>query len=81
MTVGKQKLDFMQVAREIVEQAIGEKMDGTPLEKSEDTRNPARCTRQGRRQEGRYCTGETANARKTSRHSQEGSKGPLEVIG
>jgi hypothetical protein len=40
MTVGKQKRDFMQVAREVVEQAIGEKMDGSPLEKSEDKRNP-----------------------------------------
>ena len=35
-----EKRDFMQVAREIVEQAIGEKMDGTPLEKPIDTRNP-----------------------------------------
>jgi hypothetical protein len=30
----------MQVAREVVEQAIGEKMDGTPLEKPVDPRNP-----------------------------------------
>ena len=30
----------MQVAREIVEQAIGEKMDGSPLDKPEDKRNP-----------------------------------------
>jgi uncharacterized protein YejL (UPF0352 family) len=35
-----EKRDFMQVAREIVEQAIGEKMDGTPLEALEDHRNP-----------------------------------------
>jgi hypothetical protein len=35
-----QKRDFMQVAREVVEQAIGEKMDGTPLEKPVDPRNP-----------------------------------------
>jgi len=35
-----QKRDFMQVAREVVEQAIGEHMDGTPLEKPEDPRNP-----------------------------------------
>ena len=35
-----QKRDFMEVARGIVEQAIGEQMDGTPLEKSIDTRNP-----------------------------------------
>ena len=34
MTVGKQKRDFMQVAREVVDQAIGEKMDGSPLEKA-----------------------------------------------
>jgi hypothetical protein len=45
MTTGKgkrpsgQKRDFMQVAREVVEQAIGEKMDGTPLEKPVDPRN------------------------------------------
>jgi hypothetical protein len=30
----------MQVARGVVEQAIGERMDGTPLEKPVDTRNP-----------------------------------------
>ena len=30
----------MQIAREVVEQAIGEHMDGTPLEKSVDLRNP-----------------------------------------
>jgi len=35
-----QKRDFMQVAREVVEQAIGEHMDGTPLEKQIDPRNP-----------------------------------------
>jgi hypothetical protein len=35
-----EKRDFMQVAREIVERAIGEKMDGSPLDKSEDKRNP-----------------------------------------
>jgi hypothetical protein len=34
------KLDFMQVAREVVERAIGEQMDGTPLETPTDTRNP-----------------------------------------
>ena len=34
------KRDFMQVAREVVEQAIGEHMDGTPLEQPIDTRNP-----------------------------------------
>ncbi len=32
------KRDFMQIAREVVEKAIGERMDGTPLEP--DTRNP-----------------------------------------
>ena len=31
--------DFMAVARHVVEQAIGEHMDGTPLEKP--TKNPA----------------------------------------
>jgi hypothetical protein len=40
MTKGGEKRDFMQVAREIVEQAIGEKMDGSPLEKPKDNRNP-----------------------------------------
>lgn len=35
-----EKRDFMQVAREVVEQAIGEKMDGTPLDTPVDTRNP-----------------------------------------
>jgi hypothetical protein len=35
-----EKRDFMQVAREVVEQAIGEKMDGSPLEKPTDNRDP-----------------------------------------
>ncbi len=35
-----EKRDFMQVAREVVEQAIGEHMDGTPLEKALDPQNP-----------------------------------------
>jgi len=35
-----QKRDFMEVARGIVEQAIGEQMNGTPLENPIDTRNP-----------------------------------------
>jgi hypothetical protein len=35
------KRDFMQVAREIVESAIGEQMDGKPLAPPpKDTRNP-----------------------------------------
>jgi hypothetical protein len=34
------KRDFMQVARDVVEHAIGEHMDGTPLEHPVDTRNP-----------------------------------------
>jgi len=35
------KRDFMQVARGIVEQAIGEQMDGSPLpQAAPDTRNP-----------------------------------------
>ena len=35
------KRDFMEVAREIVEQAIGEQMDGSALPEPEpDTRNP-----------------------------------------
>lgn len=33
-----EKRDFMQIAREVVEKAIGERMDGAPLEP--DTRNP-----------------------------------------
>jgi hypothetical protein len=35
-----QKRDFMQVAREVTEHAIGERMDGTPLDKPVDRRNP-----------------------------------------
>ena len=36
-----QKRDFMQVARGVVEQAIGEQMDGRPLPgPPEDKRNP-----------------------------------------
>ena len=35
------KRDFMEVARGVVEQAIGEQMDGNPLEvPPPDTRNP-----------------------------------------
>jgi hypothetical protein len=34
------KRDFVQIAREVVEQAIGEHMDGTPLENPEEKRNP-----------------------------------------
>jgi hypothetical protein len=36
----KQKRDFMELARGVVEQAIGEKMDGSPLEVPVDLRNP-----------------------------------------
>jgi len=36
----REKRDFMQVARETVEQAIGEKMDGTPLDNPVDLRDP-----------------------------------------
>jgi hypothetical protein len=35
-----EKRDFMQVAREVVERAIGEHIDGTPLEIPEGRRNP-----------------------------------------
>jgi hypothetical protein len=35
-----EKRDFMQVAREVVERAIGEQMDGSPLEIPPDVRNP-----------------------------------------
>jgi hypothetical protein len=34
-----EKQDFMQVAREVVERAIGEKIDGSPLEKTVDCRD------------------------------------------
>lgn len=35
------KRDFMEIGRAIVEQAIGERMDGSPLPQPEpDTRNP-----------------------------------------
>lgn len=38
----KPKGDFAQVARSVVEQAIGEQLDGSPLPAAEpDTRNPA----------------------------------------
>jgi len=33
--------DFMTVARRVVEQAIGEKMDGSPLEDPNAGKNPA----------------------------------------
>ncbi|HUJ96155.1 MAG TPA: hypothetical protein VLW84_12865 [Terriglobales bacterium] len=36
-----QKRDFMQVARAVVEQAIGERMDGTPLENPDAGKNAA----------------------------------------
>jgi len=36
-----QKRDFMQVARAVVEQAIREHMDGTPLEKPDNSKNAA----------------------------------------
>ena len=34
-----EKRDFMQVAREVVERAIGEQMDGSPLETPVDSRD------------------------------------------
>lgn len=42
----KTRLDFAEIARSVVEQAIGEKLNGQPLEKpaepsEPDTRNPA----------------------------------------
>lgn len=37
--MAKQKRDFVELGRAIVEQAIGEKMDGSPLEKPVDLRN------------------------------------------
>jgi len=36
----REKRDFMQIAREVVEQAIGEKMNGSPLDMPEDNLNP-----------------------------------------
>jgi hypothetical protein len=35
-----EKGDFMRAAHEVVEPAIGEHIDGTPLEREEDDRNP-----------------------------------------
>ena len=35
-----QKRDFMEIAREVVEKAIGEQMDGSPLPIEVDKRNP-----------------------------------------
>jgi hypothetical protein len=41
-TVPKEKArDFFAVARRVVEQAIGEQMDGTPLEDPDAGKNPA----------------------------------------
>jgi hypothetical protein len=46
MTIGKgkrpsrEKRDFMQAGREIVEKDIGEQMDGSPLPVEVDNRNP-----------------------------------------
>lgn len=38
----KRSGDFTQIARRVVEEAIGERLDGAPLEPPEpDTRNPA----------------------------------------
>lgn len=36
-----ERRDFMQIAREVVERAIGEHMDGTPLEDSDAGKNPS----------------------------------------
>jgi hypothetical protein len=36
-----EKRDFMQVARDVVEQAIGEHLDGTPLEDADAGKNPS----------------------------------------
>jgi hypothetical protein len=38
--IAKQKRDFMELAKGVVERAIGEHMDGTPLEIPVDLRNP-----------------------------------------
>jgi len=35
------KRDFMQIAREVVERAIGEQMDGSPLKDPDAGKNPA----------------------------------------
>jgi hypothetical protein len=40
--VPKEKVrDFFAIARRVVEQAIGEQMDGTPLEDADAGKNPA----------------------------------------
>jgi hypothetical protein len=36
-----EKRDFMQIAREVVERAIGEQMDGSPLQDPDAGKNPA----------------------------------------
>lgn len=36
-----EKRDFMQIAREVVERAIGEQMDGSPLPDPDAGKNPA----------------------------------------
>lgn len=36
-----EKRDFMQIARGVVERAVGERMDGTPLEDPDADKNPS----------------------------------------
>ncbi len=36
-----EKRDFMQIAREVVDRAIGEQMDGSPLQDPDAGKNPA----------------------------------------
>ena len=48
-----EKRDFMQIGREIVERAIGEHMDGTPLERREDDNVHAAAGRIGGKKGGR----------------------------
>ena len=66
--LSKDSDDFFVNARRVVEQAIGEKMDGTPLESSEDSRKPVK--------KRRSQTGKTPSASDVSRvMSAMGRKG------
>jgi hypothetical protein len=70
------KRDFMEVARGIVEQAIGEQMDGRPLPEPEpDTRNPHAVAlgSMGGKKGGR-ARAKSLSARKRSRIAKQAAK-------
>jgi len=71
--------DFMTVARRTVEQAIGEKLDGSPLDDPHAGKNPAAVAlgKLGGWQGPRGC----AEPCQTESDRQEGRQGPLGTIG